>query len=242
MARGRHPTDLGGARCEQASARGANRHPAEPRRGARGANRHPAEPVRGARRANEHPAAPTRGAPRERTSGCTLTGRASAPLGTGVVYGGEIVRNASAFDSTSNAIGIFWYTNRAVFLTICAFQRQHLFGVSRLAAGVARVELSVAGEILRQEWLWHARQLSSTVDVFVVMPNHLHGIVRPGSLPLAEFVGRVKSAVTSRARVEDSIERVWQRGFYDRILRDDIELDAVRAYITDNPSRWMANL
>jgi REP element-mobilizing transposase RayT len=120
------------------------------------------------------------------------------------------------------------YTNRAVFLTICAFQRQHLFGVARLIAGVARVELTVPGEILQQEWFRHARQLSPTVDVFVVMPNHLHGIVRPGNVPLAEFVGRVKSAVTSRARVEDSIQRVWQRGFYDRILRNDIELDAAR--------------
>lgn len=88
----------------------------------------------------------------------------------------------------------------------------------------------------------HVRQLSAPADVFVVMPNHCHGVVCLGGVPLAQFVGRVKSAVTSRARQEtdDSIARVWQRGYYDRIVRGDIELDAVRAYITDNPSRWMA--
>ena len=108
--------------------------------------------------------------------------------------------------------------------------------------GVARVELAVVGEICREEWTRHIGRLRASADAFVVMPNHIHAIVRLGGVPLAEFVGRLKSAVTSRARreTEDSMERVWQRGYYDRIIRDDFELRSTRTYITDNPSRWMA--
>jgi putative transposase len=68
------------------------------------------------------------------------------------------------------------------------------------------------------------------------MPNHVHGIVwLPGghAPPLPVVIGSFKSAVS---RLEGG--PLWQRSFYDRMIRSDIELRALRQYVTDNPLRW----
>jgi putative transposase len=66
------------------------------------------------------------------------------------------------------------------------------------------------------------------------MPNHIHGIVlffRAGhARPLPVVIGSFKSAVTRMAG-----RPIWQRGYYDRVIRDDAELEALRQYIADNP-------
>jgi putative transposase len=75
------------------------------------------------------------------------------------------------------------------------------------------------------------------LDAFVVMPNHVHGIVwLPGAghaPPLPVVIGSFKSAVS---RLEGG--PLWQRSFYDRVIRSDIELRALRQYVTDNLLRW----
>jgi REP element-mobilizing transposase RayT len=75
------------------------------------------------------------------------------------------------------------------------------------------------------------------LDAFVVMPNHVHGIVwLPGAghaPPLPVVIGSFKSAVSRLAG-----EPLWQRSFYDRVIRSDSELRALRQYVTDNPVRW----
>jgi len=136
------------------------------------------------------------------------------------------------------------YIGQTVLVTICTVERRHLFGVVRESGtGDANVELSALGEIVREEWTRPSNAHEAVAsDTFVIMPNHVHGIVRVGSRPLATFIRGVKSAVTSRARreIEEPVHRVWQRGYYDRILRDDVELAAARAYIANNPTRWAA--
>jgi len=88
------------------------------------------------------------------------------------------------------------------------------------------------------------------------MPNHLHAIIvlgereevstgrmqikdaKSGSIP--SIIGNYKSLVTRRI---NNVRRtpggmVWQRGYYDRIIRNEREYDAIRAYIIANPDRW----
>jgi|SRR5579884_822146 len=96
------------------------------------------------------------------------------------------------------------------------------------------------------------------LDAFVVMPNHCHGIVildlqddpgrdqrRPAGLQapsqgLATIVGGFKGAVARRIREEcqDVVMPIWQRGYYDRIIRDEDELQRFRVYIVLNPEKW----
>jgi putative transposase len=75
------------------------------------------------------------------------------------------------------------------------------------------------------------------LDAFVVMPNHVHGIVwLPGAghaPPLPVLIGSFKSAVSRLAGGP-----LWQRSFYDRVIRSDSELRALRQYVTDNLVRW----
>jgi len=72
------------------------------------------------------------------------------------------------------------------------------------------------------------------------MPNHLHGIllftepvVAGHARPLPIVIGSFKSAV-SRC-VGSSI---WQRSYWERVIRDENELNALRYYIDDNPFHW----
>ncbi len=94
------------------------------------------------------------------------------------------------------------------------------------------------------------------LDLFVVMPNHVHGLIclegtgiasesrrsrgelRRGSL--GSVVGGFKASVTriGRARGIVGPGPVWQRGFWEHIVRGPKALERIRRYITENPSRW----
>jgi REP element-mobilizing transposase RayT len=75
------------------------------------------------------------------------------------------------------------------------------------------------------------------LDAFVLRPNHVHGIlwlVGAGpARPLPLVVGSFKSAVFRLSR-----RALWQRSFYDRVVRNDAELQSMRQYIVDNALRW----
>jgi REP element-mobilizing transposase RayT len=101
---------------------------------------------------------------------------------------------------------------------------------------------------------------------FVVMPNHVHGIIiiendymdthrrdamhgvptnettttnhfGPQSKNMASIIRGYKSAVTTYAR-KNSISFAWQRNYHDHIIRNDHEFQMIRDYILDNPANW----
>ena len=91
-------------------------------------------------------------------------------------------------------------------------------------------------------------------DGFVVMPNHVHGILILGSD--ASDHPTSLSRITQTFKSESTVEygrgvkagrfprydrALWQRGFHDKILRDDRMLEAARLYIESNPGRWDEN-
>jgi len=161
------------------------------------------------------------------------------------------------------------YTQDGVyFVTICAWERECLFG--DIADGIAR--LSEIGKIVREEWM-RTPVLRSNVelDTFVVMPNHFHAIfginnsvgahcVRPNSQPpngfekrahvsaplrrqpdsVGSIIAGFKSAVTKRINEQRGTPKVpvWQRNYYEHVVRDDNDLAAIRQYIADNPAKW----
>ena len=96
----------------------------------------------------------------------------------------------------------------------------------------------------------------ASIDTFVIMPDHVHAIVsinnpdEPGEIPKLEFAVRkkslscvirnFKSAVTTKIRAlyRDSTMEIWQARFFDRIVRNERELNAIRQYIINNPMQW----
>lgn len=143
------------------------------------------------------------------------------------------------------------------FLTICIQDKLPILG--RIANG--RVLLYKAGEIVRRSWeMLPSRFPSVALDMFVVMPDHVHGTVRiapgqtraqqtaptqPGAqqaAPLHLIVRAFKStsAVAINRLTGVSGRRVWQRNYYERIVRNQDELEKIRGYISQNPLRWTA--
>ncbi|MBC7260082.1 MAG: transposase [Chloroflexi bacterium] len=147
----------------------------------------------------------------------------------------------------------------AYFVTICTHGGQPLFG--DVADGTMR--LNEYGEIVAACWRDLPRHHPHVeLDAFVVMPNHVHGIivirgdacgrgdacVAPtadgprGPIPqsLGAIIGSFKSACTRRINEMRGTPGapVWQRNYYDRIIRNDREWNAIREYIQNNPITW----
>lgn len=127
------------------------------------------------------------------------------------------------------------------------------------------MELNSHGEIAREEWFNSAvvrTYIQLYNDEFLVMPNHIHGIIwiigekatqrvaptkhlqgpKPGSLGV--IIGQYKLITTKRINQigETKGSRIWQRNYYDRIIRSEKELDAIRQYIQISPQNWESDL
>ena len=157
----------------------------------------------------------------------------------------------------------------AYFVTITVQGRFALFG--EVVDGAVR--LNDAGETAREVWLAMSQRFPFVeMDAFVVMPDHVHGIVairdghpvgRPragaslvdaqgnGASPvmpkahaLGDVIGAYKSLTTAAyirgvhtSQWPPFYGRLWQRNFYERVIRGESEMNHFRAYIRDNPLR-----
>jgi len=123
----------------------------------------------------------------------------------------------------------------AYFITLVAHQRKPLLG-EILAGELIPAPLA---ELAFQHWHQLPRRHSTlSLDEMVMMPNHLHGILwlsGDNSHQLMKIINNYKAGVTREFRPPATI---WQRGFYDRVIRDETELNTIRHYIKDNPLRW----
>lgn len=147
--------------------------------------------------------------------------------------------------------------NNAYFVTICAANRSPILG--KIINGT--MWPSEAGEIVTEEWLKTEKLRTYVIlDQFIVMPNHFHGILliegqewgtarraptvqefrRPVAESLPTIIGAFKSAVTRRinARRGTPGAPVWQRNFYEHVIRDEPSLNRIREYIVNNSLTW----
>ena len=159
----------------------------------------------------------------------------------------------------------------AYFITICTHHRACLFG--DVVHG--EMQLSNCGRILSQEWI-RTGDIRENVelDMFVIMPNHFHGILlvveegtstahyartwapvvdkavgatcrspipkgpAPGSI--AAVIAGLKSATAKRINHlrRTPGTRVWQRGYYEHVIRNESDLHEIRQYVVNNPPKW----
>ena len=133
------------------------------------------------------------------------------------------------------------------------------------------MHLNPLGKLVREEWLTTAKLRANVrLGEFEVMPNHLHGIIvivpchagedgipaiqrKTGDLPVAPtgpkkgslgaILGNFRAAVTRRIRRLLNRPRfeVWQRDYYDHIIRDDEDWERIREYILENPKNWASD-
>jgi putative transposase len=161
------------------------------------------------------------------------------------------------------------------YITLCTKNREHLFGTIENN----EILLNDAGRIARDEWA-RSPDIRHEIDLheFVVMPNHMHGIVgircdanddcrgdRPvaptdnpvtRTMPVARandarpcgpapksigsFIAGYKSSVTKKINVMRNTPGVpvWQRNYYEHIIRDEESCERIAEYIISNPVNW----
>ncbi len=151
----------------------------------------------------------------------------------------------------------------AYFVTICTWSRESILGEVLNSA----VQLSSSGDIVMRCWQDLPNHYSDIVlDEVVIMPNHLHGIIllngdtdraglkpaptgkKPGLKPaptgkqhgLPEIIRALKTFSSRQININRNTSGtpVWQRNYFDRIIRNETELYKIREYIRNNPLKW----
>ena len=144
------------------------------------------------------------------------------------------------------------------FVTICT--RQKMCVLSKIIDD--EVHLSEAGKIAQTQWnMLPERFQGVALDLFVIMPNHIHGLVQltcetaplpvevqspcnsgpkaPSPFPiLGEIIRTFKAAAAFTIRNTALPEFSWQRLYHESVVRNNAHLERIRQYIFNNPARW----
>ena len=127
-----------------------------------------------------------------------------------------------------------WEYSRAAatFVTFCTSNRGNVLGV----VNDDEVFLNHVGRLCVAALDSIPEHANASVDCSVVMPDHVHSILlaRDDGVDIRAIIGSVKAQVSRNA----SIAGLWQRSFYDHVVRNDADLDRIREYIGTNPMRW----
>jgi REP element-mobilizing transposase RayT len=139
------------------------------------------------------------------------------------------------------------------FVTIVTYNRTHLFG--EIVDG--EMIPNVAGDMIEQTWWEIERDFPNvTLGEYVLMPNHIHGIIQivysasvgaplRKRIVLGDVVGVFKSLTTNRyiqmvknGTLAPFDKRIWQRNFYEHVIRNDADHNRIAEYIVNNPLTW----
>ena len=142
----------------------------------------------------------------------------------------------------------------ACYVTIDVQNRECLFG------DIVNYEmvLNEAGKMIDEQWNALPKRFPNIeLDVYQIMPNHFHGIIviveygagtRPAPASkstLGDIVGAFKSITTNEyidgvdnQNWPQFYKRLWQRNYYEHVVRNEADLNRIRDYIQFNPSNW----
>jgi REP element-mobilizing transposase RayT len=145
------------------------------------------------------------------------------------------------------------YSNQgAYFVTICTWNRENILGDVFNSV----MQLNSFGEIVMKCWQGlpiHYKNIA--LDEVVIMPNHLHGIIwinsdivgaglKPAPTNIRHGLSEIIRALKTFSSRQMNKNRntpgtpVWQRNYFDRVIRNENELHAIREYIINNPLQW----
>ncbi len=141
------------------------------------------------------------------------------------------------------------------FITICCQDRAHLFG--KIENG--EMLLNAYGKIAYEEWK-NTENIRNNCRIheFIIMPNHIHGIIEiilkkrnKGGLQFApkdgksesqfapkDSTGELQFAPTPTKKIKSLDFKIWQRNYYERIIRNKEAYFQIAQYIINNPQKW----
>ena len=153
-----------------------------------------------------------------------------------------------------------WY-----FITLCTKNREHLFGEVINGKTILN-ELGKIAE--REWQRTEEIRKNTKIDQYVIMPNHLHGIIgimeaevfskgtmhraptdlaptlecfgKPTTNSIPTIIRSYKATVTKKINslLDTPGAFVWQRNYFERVIRNEPELIRIRSYIIENPAKW----
>lgn len=154
-------------------------------------------------------------------------------------YGSEMIRKP-------NRLKYYDYSSSGYyFLTICTKNMKYIFG--KVTNG--KMGLNINGKIVL-DCLHRIPIIYSGVmiDEFVIMPNHIHLIMivetdyrtdDRSKMYVSKVIQQFKRTITMKVKKQSKVQNpIWQRYFYDRIIKNEIELYNIRKYIKENPIKW----
>jgi REP element-mobilizing transposase RayT len=141
----------------------------------------------------------------------------------------------------------------AYFITMVTYQRELLFG--EIMDGEMR--LSPMGQIAEEHWCAIPEHFPQVVlGTYVIMPNHVHGIIiiqpvgatqwvaptttanGPKRGSIGAIIGAYKMSVTRRIQKELNETAIWQRNYYEHVIRNDEDHNRIHLYIEANIDNW----
>lgn len=133
-------------------------------------------------------------------------------------------------------------SNGAYFITICTRHRQNILGDIAVREGLCAlpsVKLTNLGiEVEKAILFINSNYKDAVVDKYVIMPNHIHLIIIIHTdvphMKVYDIVGRLKSFTTNECK-----QIIWQRSFFDHIIRNENDYKRICQYIETNPAKWL---
>ena len=133
------------------------------------------------------------------------------------------------------------------FITICTDKKRQI--LSRVVVSSeterAKVELTELGRLALETMNKLTPKYGFRLDTYVIMPNHIHMVIfkEAEEKTVGMLIGAIKSVVTNRWCAvcdEKGVQagKIWQRNYYDHILRNEADYIEKRKYIEDNPDKW----
>jgi putative transposase len=131
------------------------------------------------------------------------------------------------------------------FITICCHEKKCRFGHIQNDEMI----LNDCGKIAEQEWQnLLLRFPALEADVFQMMPNHIHGIIHiqsqvENAATCGDIIGAYKSLVFYQClavykAASQLMGKLWQRNYYEHIIRSSNSYDVIYNYIINNPQTW----
>lgn len=143
--------------------------------------------------------------------------------------------------------GFDYSSNQLYFVTICTEDRRSILG--KVVGD--RAFLSPYGRIADRLWQCLLDKFEMVqLDDFVIMPNHLHGIIiiNAGGEDRAPTLGQIIAYYKYQSTKQYNLSvgvgssrpfpKLWQRNYYEHIIRDEGDLNRIRKYIRNNPANW----
>ena len=143
--------------------------------------------------------------------------------------------------------------NGSYFITFCTHDRKNIL-VSHYTTDVSytitRVwaNYSEYGKIAQNVIENFTNDLGVKIDCFCIMPNHVHMILsidnnisndaKTHRSQISKVVGYIKTSISKKIHTLYGKQKIWQRGFYDHIIRNQQDFDEITKYIEENPYKW----